>query len=449
MDEPTPQWQRRDEWSQWADQRWQPAGYGTSQGSDPAPGAWPPPPAPPVAPARRRRGGRAITAGIVAAVAVAGVAVGFGTRGALVSGSGSVGSASQVDPNSGSGNGSDGGGFGGFGGLGGGLGNGSGGSGSGGSDGASSATGSATTKQQVGVVDIDTVLGYQSARAAGTGIVLSSSGEVLTNNHVVRGSTKITVTVVSTGKTYQATVVGTDPTDDVAVIQLSGASGLQTANLSSSTVSVGDAVTAVGNAGGTGGTPSAATGVVTATDQTITATDDDGSNPEQLTGLIETNADVQAGDSGGPLYGSSDKVIGMDTAASASGAIQTATAQGYAIPIGKAVSVAKAIENGEASSTIHLGYPAFLGIEVSTSRFGLGVTGAPVGGVIAGTPAANAGLAAGDAITGINGTTISSGSDLTAALATHKAGDSVKVTWTDSAGQSHSATITLISGPAD
>jgi S1-C subfamily serine protease len=156
--------------------------------------------------------------------------------------------------------------------FGGGSSQGSGGNGSGGTfgdpfgngstgSGSSGTTGSATEAQQAGVVDINTVLDYGTAKAAGTGIILSSDGEILTNNHVIDSSTSISVTVVSTGKTYTASVVGTDPTADVAVIKLQGASGLTTANLGdSSTVKVGDAVTAVGNAGGTGGTPSSPSG---------------------------------------------------------------------------------------------------------------------------------------------------------------------------------------------
>jgi S1-C subfamily serine protease len=302
------------------------------------------------------------------------------------------------------------------------------------------ATGTATSSQQIGVVDIDTVLGYENGEAAGTGMVLTSSGEILTNNHVVDGATKITVTVVATGTTYPATVVGTDPTDDVAVIQLSGASGLQTAHLASGSVQVGTAVTAVGNAGGTGGTPSAAPGTVVALGQSITATDDSGANAEQLTGLIETDADVQAGDSGGPLFDSSGAVVGMDTAASSGGQVQ-----GYAIPIAKAVSVAKQIESGVDDATIHQGLPAFLGVSVSPSSSG----GAAVAGVLSGGPAEDAGLAAGDVVTTVGGTTIGSAGDLTTALQGYQPGQRVTITWTATDGASHSATVTLASGPAD
>jgi S1-C subfamily serine protease len=158
---------------------------------------------------------------------------------------------------------------------------------------------------------------------------------------------------VTTGHKYAATVVGTDPTHDVAVLQLRNASGLQTARLGTAAevaaTQVGDAVTGVGNAGGTGGVPSAATGKVIALDQSLTATDENGQNPERLTGMIEVDAPIAAGDSGGPLYNAANRVIGMDTAASAS---RRATAVGFAIPITRAAAIADEIEAGHASDTI-------------------------------------------------------------------------------------------------
>ena len=166
-----------------------------------------------------------------------------------------------------------------------------------------------------GVVVIDTNLAYQDARAAGTGMVLTSSGEVLTNNHVIRDATAIRVVVPSTGRSFTASVVGYDTTDDVAVLQASGASNLKTIPLGdSSAVSAGESVTALGNAGGTGSLR-AASGTVTRVDRAITVSDDQGGS-ESLTGMIETNAAVQPGDSGGPLLNASGQVIGMDTAAS-------------------------------------------------------------------------------------------------------------------------------------
>src|SRR5581483_1993820 len=136
-----------------------------------------------------------------------------------------------------------------------------------------------------GVVVIETALGYQGGAAAGTGMVLTPSGEILTNNHVIRGATTIRIVIPGTSRSYRAKVVGYDVADDVAVVQAVGASNLRTITTASK-VSVGDAVTAVGNAGGTGALTSAP-GSVTGLAQAITVSDDQG-GAARLTGLIET-----------------------------------------------------------------------------------------------------------------------------------------------------------------
>ncbi|MCL1869864.1 MAG: S1C family serine protease [Promicromonosporaceae bacterium] len=303
-------------------------------------------------------------------------------------------------------------------------------------------TADATATQERGVVVIETVLGYEGAQAAGTGVVLTSDGEVLTNNHVVEGSTQIKVTVAATGATYTATVVGTDATDDVAVLKLQGAHGLETAPLSDGTTpTVGSAVTAVGDAGGTG-TLTAATGTVTALDQTITTQSELATVGESLHGLIEVSADVIPGDSGGPLLDAAGRVVGIDTAAS-SGSVDVT---GYAIPLTTALTIAGSIESGTASSTVTIGYPAFLGVQIASQYTGVG--GAVVAGAIDGTPAQAAGITAGSTITAVDGTPVTSASGLTAALAGHKPGDRVSITWDDASGQQHSATVTLAQGPA-
>jgi S1-C subfamily serine protease len=331
----------------------------------------------------------------------------------------------------------------------------------------SSSASSIAAKVDPGVVDINTQLGYQQARAAGTGMVLTSSGEVLTNNHVVDGATSITATVVGTGRTYTAKVVGTDPTDDVAVIQLQGASGLKTVKTGdSSKVAAGDSVVAIGNAGGTGGTPSVVTGTVQAVNQSITAGDANGGNSEQLSGLIEMNAPIQPGDSGGPLVNTDGQVIGMNTAASTGGSFQSSATDGFAIPINHALAIAKQIESGQSSSSVHIGGRGFLGVEVQSGTSGQGGgnsggfggfgspstgdgSGAVISGVVSGSPAANAGLQQGDQITSVNGQTVDSPDRLTNLLQSHRPGDKVTIGWTDQSGQSHTATVTLTTGPAD
>lgn len=295
-----------------------------------------------------------------------------------------------------------------------------------------SAATAASADQQVGVVTITTTLGYQDASAAGTGMVLTSDGLILTNNHVIEGSTAIKVTIESTGSSYAATVVGTDATHDVAVLQLEGASGLDTVALDDDGgVAAGDAVTAVGNAEG-GGELLAAAGSVTALDQTMTASTD-GASAETLSGLIEFSAAVVPGDSGGPVFDDEGEVIGMTTAASSVGSIA------YAITIEDALVIAHQIDSGAASDTVTIGYPAFLGVSLSSD-------GSVIAGVLEGTPAASAGLAAGDTITSVNGVAVGSLSD---ALGQFAPGDTVALTWTTATGSPSSASVTLIAGPAD
>jgi S1-C subfamily serine protease len=313
--------------------------------------------------------------------------------------------------------------------------------------------GGTATPIGTGVVVIDTNLGYQGGTAAGTGMVLTSSGEVLTNNHVISGATTIEVVVPKTGHSYTAKVVGYDRSADVALLQLQGASNLKIVSVSSAKPSLGATVTALGNAGGTGSI-SSATGRVTGLGKSITASDDQGGS-EQLTGLIETNAGVQPGDSGGPLLNSKGQVVGMDTAASSGFGFQNVSAaDGYAIPIAKALTIAHAISSGKASATVHIGTTAFLGIEVESldaAGYGYGggsVSGALIAGVVSGGPAASAGLAAGDVITAINGHAISSPSAISALVLTKKPGAKITVAYVDQSGASHTASVTLGSGPA-
>jgi S1-C subfamily serine protease len=300
-----------------------------------------------------------------------------------------------------------------------------------------------------GLVDVNTTLGYLSEEAAGTGIVLTSTGEVLTNNHVVDGATSIRVTDVGNGRVYTATVVGYDRSSDIAVLKLHDASALKVASLGdSSTVRRGEAVVGIGNAGGVGGTPSVAGGSVKALDQSITATEQDGGNPENLGGLIEVNAYIQAGDSGGPLVNTSGKVVGMDTAASVGFSFQTTGTDGYAIPINSAVAIAKKIESGHSSPSVHIGPTGFLGVQVESSQSGSSPSGAVIHEVLPGSPAASGGLVAGDVITSLAGAAVHSAPGLTSLMQLHHPGDRLKVGWTDSTGGRHAATLRLATGPA-
>jgi S1-C subfamily serine protease len=350
-------------------------------------------------------------------------------------------------------------------------------------------------KVQPGTVIINTSLQYNSEAAAGTGMVINSDGLVLTNNHVIENSTKITATVVATGKTYPAAVVGYDKTGDIALIRLQGASGLRTVPIGNSgTVKNGDTVVAMGNAEGQGSIVPA-TGQVTGLNETITASDQGGSpTTETLHGMIQTNADIVSGDSGGPLSNTAGQVIGMDTAGNSVGTGQQQPA-GFAIPINTALAVAQQIANGQASSTITIGYPAFVGIFIGTGTNsnpqaqaqqqsggelgngfggfgGFGGSGgsvpscytsnsnlavpsaiAPVNsgtliiGVICGSPAASTGMTGGAVITAVNGQSAESPANLTGILSRYKPGDTISVTWVNPSGKTTTSTIHLVVGP--
>ncbi len=325
---------------------------------------------------------------------------------------------------------------------------------------ASALTGSAqaaavAAQVEPAVVDINTV--FQSASgsgtAAGTGLILTSTGEVLTNNHVVQGATSITVQIAGRSGSYTASVIGVDPTADVALIQVDGVSGLPTETLAdSSTLQAGESVVAIGNAGGAGGTPSVTEGTIVALGQSITASD--GSSSEQLTDMIQTDASIAPGDSGGALVNSAGQVVGMITAGQST-SDNSATNVGFAIPASDALAVVNQIRAGQASSDVILGQVGYLGVSVTdlnpsiASQLGLSATsGALVVGVISGSPADEAGLAQGAIITAVAGASIATTTDLGSTLHSYKPGDSVQVSWTDQASAAHTATITLTTGPA-
>lgn len=312
------------------------------------------------------------------------------------------------------------------------------------------------------LVDINTTLADDAGEAAGTGMVVTSSGEVITNNHVIDGAVQITARDIGNGKTYTARVVGYYPGADVAVLALEDASGLATVPMGdSSTVHVGAGVVTIGNAGGAGGTPSVAGGSVVAQDQSITAGDDADGSSEHLTGLIEIDGELQPGDSGGPLVDSSGRVVGMDTAASSGFTFRTAADQGFAIPINTVLTVSKQIVAGAGSDAVHIGASAMIGVLVCAgddpscyggygppSGSGSAVSGVAVAQAVPGSPAAHAGIAAGDAITALNGQAVNTGEALMALMIRHHPGDQVRVSWVDGTGSSHTATVRLATGPA-
>jgi S1-C subfamily serine protease len=291
------------------------------------------------------------------------------------------------------------------------------------------------------------------SQGAGTGMIVTSSGQVLTNNHVIEGSTTIKVSIEGRSGTFNADVIGADPTHDVALIQIEGVSGLPTVTLAASTLAVGQRVIAIGNALGRGGKPTATEGSITGLNQSITAGGGN-SSPEHLTGLIQMDAPISPGDSGGAVVTSGGQVAGMITASARVGRSRQTSNIGYAITIGAALDVINEIRAGHGSSTIILGDAGFMGVEVqdldasAAARLGLNLSsGVLVTGVISGTPAAQAGLSRNVVITAINGERIDTVDALGPAIHAHKPGERIQVTWVDGSG-SHTSTMKLIAGPA-
>ncbi|HSP09665.1 MAG TPA: trypsin-like peptidase domain-containing protein [Candidatus Dormibacteraeota bacterium] len=297
------------------------------------------------------------------------------------------------------------------------------------------------------IVDITTVIG--SSQAAGTGQIISASGEVLTNNHVIDGSSGIQVTLVGDGRTYAAHVIADDPSADIAVIQLEGASGLPTVTFaSSSSLVVGQSVVALGNALGNGGTPRATSGSITGLDQTITASEGGGKS-EQLNGMVQSDATIWPGDSGGPLVNAASQVVGMITAGEAQGFRSTSSSVAYAIPSDTLLTIVNEIRAGQAAPDISYGQVGYIGVSARTmdaqlaAQLGVNVTsGALVETVVSGGAAANAGIGRLSVITRLGSSTISTIDDLGTAVRSHKPGEKVSVTWVDSSG-THTTTLTL------
>jgi S1-C subfamily serine protease len=358
----------------------------------------------------------------------------------------------------------------------------------------------ATVERKVkpGLVDITSTLKYASETAEGTGMILSSSGLVLTNNHVIDGATEVKVSLADNpSQSYTARVVGYDSTDDVALLKLTGASGLATVRFgNSSQVRVGIPVLVLGDAEGKGGvTP--ALGAISALNRSIQASDEGSNTIEDLNHMLQTNAQIQQGDSGGALANNAGQVIGMVTAANTAADGQSGATMGFAIPINTALTIARQIASKQSSSRVYIGLPGFLGVEVAQSnspdpqqqaaderqvgdgqggsRQGGGsqggsrgslacVTGgqqpgvpgriAPAGsgalvlGVLCGSAAQTQGLKAGDVIISVNGQAVTTAGSLTAITARYHPGDVVSVAYQATNGSRHKVRILLGDGPA-
>lgn len=332
-----------------------------------------------------------------------------------------------------------------------------------------------------GVVDVAADLRYLQETAKGTGFVIdAAAGLILTNNHVIDGATSVTVTPVASGRSYPARILGYDRADDLALLQVRGVPRLRAVRIGSSArARAGTPVLAIGNEGGQGGSPTVAPGVISGLGRTIIASDQSSDLTETLYGMLQTSADIRPGDSGGPLAGADGRVIGINTAAGGS-----TVYSGYAIPIDRAMPIARQIAAGRQGTRIQIGLPAFLGVLLpdsssadprqqaraelhqtsAVSGSGSGCTsgdttatpssiasagtGALVDGVLCGTPADQAGLFAGDVITSVGGQAVTSPHSLTALVSRYHPGSRVALAWVAPGGSLHTAVVTLAAGPA-
>ena len=342
-------------------------------------------------------------------------------------------------------------------------------------------------KVEPGLVDIISTLQYNSETAEGTGMILSADGLVLTNNHVIDQSTSVKAIQVDGGRTYRARVLGYDATDDVALLQLEGASRLPVVNFGNSDqISIGTPVLALGNAEGRGGaTP--APGIINALNRSIKASDEGSGGTENLHNMLQTSAQIQQGDSGGALANNAGQVIGMITAANTSPG-QAGGTIGFAIPINTALNIARQVASDASSSTVYVGTPGFLGVVLAQSTssspqqqardeqawLAQNGGGASLGGgscienntqlstpqnvapassgvlvidAFCGTAVNQAGLEPGDVITSVNGHAVTTPGSLRGATGNYHPGEVVSIGWEDISGGRHSTAVTLGPGP--
>lgn len=286
---------------------------------------------------------------------------------------------------------------------------------------------------------------------AGTGIVLSEDGLVLTNHHIIDGATDVDAVALATGADYDTEILGYDRFRDVAVLRLVGAGALPVATLGrSAELDLHDPVTAIGNADG-GGVALSAPGFVTGLNESVVARNATDGTRNRLTGMIEVDADIRPGDSGGPLVDAFGLVVGVSTAGNTGmrpdpgiGTESTVPIESYALPIDDAVAIADQIRGGRGSETVHIGPTPLLGVAVT--NVGPNQDGAKVVAVSAGSPAERAGIVRGDVVVSWNGTPIRSQTDLTVEMTGRHPGDRVEIGWTDATGARRSASLVLETG---
>lgn len=267
---------------------------------------------------------------------------------------------------------------------------------------------------------------------AGTGIIISADGYILTNKHVIPADVSNVRVVANDGKTYNdVRVVGRDPINDIAFLKVNGVSNLKPAKIGdSSALVVGSKVVAIGNALGEFQT-TVTQGIISGINRSITAGDETDGSAENLSNLIQTDAAINPGNSGGPLVNISGEVIGINTAVS-----QGAEGIGFAIPINEAkVLIAGVLKNGKVERG-YLGVRYIMINDEVANYYKLDIkdgayvlAGNRQNAVMPGSPAEKAGLKAGDIITKINGTSLNQKANLVSLLSRHNPGDTIKVSF--------------------
>ena len=270
---------------------------------------------------------------------------------------------------------------------------------------------------------------YDSA-AAGTGVIVTSDGYILTNKHVINGANEVTV-VLDDGTTYEKVeVVATDPLNDIAFLKIDGVSDLSAATLGDSkTITVGQQVIAIGNALGEYQNTVTA-GIISGTGRSVTASDGNGYNVETLTDMIQTDAAINSGNSGGPLVNATGEVIGINTATSAS-----AENMGFAIPISSVKGMlSQLIETGKASRAYLGVYSAEITPELAKA-YNLPVSvgtylysSSSYSAIVKDSPASKAGLKDKDIVTAVNGVKVGAAGSLSNLIGEYKPGDTVQLT---------------------
>ena len=285
--------------------------------------------------------------------------------------------------------------------------------------------------------------GSSTQQSAGTGMIVTKDGYVLTNKHVIDGASKVQV-ITDAGDTYtDVEIVGTDPLNDVAYLKIKGAKDLPTVTLGDSkTIAVGQPVLAIGNA--LGAYQNTVTqGVISGTGRSLEATDSNGQNSEQLTDMLQTDAAINPGNSGGPLVNAAGDVIGINTAVSTS-----ANGLGFAIPISATKGMLNRIISGKSAerAVLNLSYTTVTAALAKKNNLPVS-KGAYVSKVIAGGPADEAGIEKGDIITKVGNTELGRAGSISTLIGEYQVGDKVEITYRR--GDDTKTTVVTLAGYED